>query len=44
MRAILAIILFVLLAAVASACGDGGPASEPVQVEGPAMIMFYTDG
>ena len=44
MRLILATFTLILLLGVVSACGDGGPAEESNQIEGPAMIMFYTDG
>ena len=44
MRFILALIMLVLLAAIVSACGEGGTAEEANPIEGPAMIMFYTDG
>ena len=45
MRIVLAIIGVAALTALVAACGgDGVPAEEPEQIEGPAMIMFYTDG
>lgn len=44
MRSVLAIMALFVLAVLVVACGSGGPAAEPDQVEGPAMIMFYTDG
>ena len=39
-----AIIALLLLAVLVAACEGDGTAEAPIQVEGPAMIMFYTDG
>jgi hypothetical protein len=39
-----AIIALLLLAVLIAACEGDGTAEAPIQVEGPAMIMFYTDG
>ena len=44
MRIVLTIVWLVTLAMVVAACGGDGTAAEPVQIEGPAMLMFYTDG
>ena len=44
MRIVLAIVGLSAVAVLIVACGGDGPAEDPVQVEGPAMIMFYTDG
>ena len=40
------IVLIVIILALASACANGGAdeaRSEETNVEGPALVMFYTD-
>ncbi|MEN8197851.1 MAG: hypothetical protein ABFS30_15275 [Pseudomonadota bacterium] len=44
MRIILAIIGLIVLALLFAACSGDGPAETPIEVEGPALLMFYTDG
>jgi hypothetical protein len=44
MRIVFAILGLTAFAVLVTACGDGATATDANQIEGPAMIMFYTDG
>lgn len=44
MRIVLTIVALTAVAVFMAACGVEEPAGEVNQIEGPAMIVFYTDG